>query len=78
MVDVIDSSINIDRSLDNYLIDYNVWCNLWKFSICGAIINHPRIDNQFDLNEIKLKSLSRKILKEKTVIARRHFTFENY
>lgn len=65
MVDVIDSSINIDRSLDNYLIDYNVWCNLWKFAICGAIINHPRIDNQFDLNEMKLKSLSRKILKEK-------------
>lgn len=54
LVDVIDSSVNIDRSLYNYLIDYNIWVNLWKFSICAAILKHPKFSILLNPNKLSV------------------------
>lgn len=62
MVDIIDSSIHIDRSLDNYLIDYNIWVNIWKFAICGAIIKHPQLEEQFNIEKSGVNNISKNIL----------------
>lgn len=63
MVDIIDSSLLIDRSLYNYLIDYNVWVDLWKFAICGTIITSPQVKELFKIDEMHIKSSTKKILK---------------
>lgn len=55
MVDIVDSSITIHRSLYSYLRDYNIWVNMWKFSICSAIITCPPILDQFSQKELHLK-----------------------
>jgi len=53
MVDTIDSSFSIDKSLFNYLCDYNVWVNLWKFSICGTILTSKEFRHLFDTSRLK-------------------------
>lgn len=53
MVDTIDSSFAIDKSLFNYLCDYNVWVNLWKFSICGSILTSKEFKHLYDTSRLK-------------------------
>lgn len=59
MVDVLDSSLTIDGSLYNYLVDYTVWVNLWKYSICMALIQYFK---NIDTKKIKINSLTKKML----------------
>ena len=53
MVDSIDSSFYIDNSLFNYLVDYNVWVNLWKYAICVTLLQHSEIETP-TIAELKL------------------------
>lgn len=62
MVDVLDSSFHIDRSLFNFLIDYNIWVDLWKYAICAAIISYPNFAEMYDLEKIGLKKGTIEIL----------------
>lgn len=55
MVDSIDSSFYIDESLYNYLVDYNVWVNLWKYAICVTLLQHSEIDTP-TIDQLKLCS----------------------
>lgn len=61
MTDTIDSSFVIDQSLYNYLCDYNVWVNLWKFAISGSILTSKEFKNFF--NDAQLKDSTVKLLK---------------
>lgn len=65
IVDTIDSCINIDNSLYNYLMDYNMWVNLWKFSICGTILTSNDFKEYLDLsayNSLNLKADTKSVL----------------
>ena len=53
MVDTVDSSITINQSLNKYLKDYNVWVDLWKFSISVTIITSKEIN--IPLSSLRLK-----------------------
>lgn len=61
MVDSIDSSFFIDQSLYNYLVDYNVWVNLWKYSVCVTLLQHSEIDTP-TINELKLCTETKRII----------------
>lgn len=63
MVDIIDSSFTIDKSLFKYLADYNVWVDLWKFSICGAVLTCPQLNPENWLDSLNIKNSTKKILK---------------
>ncbi len=53
MVDTIDSSININQSLNKILRDYDIWVNLWKFSISATVITSKDIN--IPLSSLNLK-----------------------
>ncbi len=74
IVDIIDCSFTIDRSLNRYLKDYNVWVQLWKFCICGSILTCTSIKNKSFLDE--LKPLAKKLLTEKNYCSAPSFLFK--
>jgi hypothetical protein len=65
MLDVLDSALVIDKSLNNYLIDYSVWVNIWKFAICGTIIQYPQFSDLF--TALQIRKSTRNLLKLKNV-----------
>ena len=58
MVDTIDSSISINQSLYKYLKDYNVWVDLWKFSISATIITSKDINIPVSYTHLTLPTKS--------------------
>lgn len=77
MVDSIDSSFKIDRSLYSYLVDYNVWVDMWKFSICGAIITSPQFSQVFPIANLNVKSSTKEFLKVKNINSEAGFLVKN-
>lgn len=63
MVDTIDSSIEIDRSLFKYLRDYNIWVNLWKYAICCSILSFRSIAEEDDLSAFQPSQNTKNIIK---------------
>ena len=74
MVDTVDSSFSIDRSLFRYLKDYSVWVDLWKFAICGSILSNDKTFINLPLS--KLKPLTKQILLLKNSRAEPSFLFK--
>lgn len=67
MLDTVDSSIVINRSLISFLIDYNIWVDLWKISICiaslkaimektGKAFSTTRLANKYTKNLLELEN----------------------
>lgn len=65
ILDTVDSSIEIDKSITSYLKDYNTWVNLWKFSIACAIIHSELISNEEFKIYLPIKPMTKKLIKMK-------------
>lgn len=63
MVDTIDSSIVIDRSLFKYLKDYTTWVNLWKYAICSSILSQEDFFKEVPKEIFQLSQNTESIIK---------------
>lgn len=52
MVDQLDSSIRLDKSINKYMEDYNNWVSLWKIAISITIIKSEVVDNKTEKSVI--------------------------
>ena len=72
MLDTIDSSLEIDKSLFRFLTDYNIWVNLWKFSLSSAIIKK----NIADVDLSPLKEATKKLISMQNIDCAPSFYFK--
>ncbi len=61
MVDTVDNSLTIDKSLRKYLRIYKNWVDIWKFTICATILTSKDIRENINLD--KLKEETKELLK---------------
>lgn len=56
MVDTVDNSLTIDKSLRKYLCIYKNWVNIWKFTICATVLTAKDIRENINLDKLKDKT----------------------